>query len=227
MAAWCRKCLHFAVTALRLLEIRTNWDGVLKVCDLARRFTLTPDLDLRGKGGCIGALTAVVGHLTQEHPLATRLRILFTAWRAFLILLSLPIAYRRRSLSELLVRLEKRRSCDSLPADKVARIVRRIASLRLFRMRFFPRICLRRALTGFALLSGGRWDPVFVIGVSSTHDGISAHSWIELSGSPLEERRSVEAFSVIYTYPVNVTPGDPDPAQAGLLTAALDGLRSS
>lgn len=159
--------------------------------------------------------------------MAKRLQTLLTACHAFLILLSLPIAYRQQSLAELLLRLEERRSCDTLPPDRVARIVRRIASLRLFRTRFFPRICLRRALTTFALLSGGRRDPVFVIGVHATPDGLSAHSWIEIDGAPLEERKSVDAFSVIYTYPGNVTQGASDPGQKSLLTAALDGLRPS
>lgn len=159
--------------------------------------------------------------------MAKRLQTLLTACRAFLVLLSLPIAYRQQSLAELLLRLEKSRSCDTLPPDRVARIIGRIASLRLFRTRFFPRICLRRALTGFALLSGGRWNPVFVIGVHSTHGGLSAHSWIEIDGAPLEERKSVEAFSVIYTYPGSAAHGTADAGHDSLLKETLDGFHPS
>jgi len=159
--------------------------------------------------------------------MATRWRFLITALQASVILLALPIGYRKRSLPELLERLERTRSLCELPPEQVARIVRRIANLSLFRKRWFPRVCLRRALTGFALLSGRRWRPTFVIGVRTTPDGINAHSWLNLEGCPLAERRSVDDFRIVYTYPGEVSPRLGSPEQDTQLLEALNGLETS
>ena len=159
--------------------------------------------------------------------MATRLRFLITAFQVFVILLALPIGYRNRSLPELLQRLERTRGLCELPPEQVARIVRRIATLAVFRNRLFPRVCLRRALTGFAMLSGGRCPPTFVIGVRTTPDGINAHSWLNLEGCPLAERRSVDDFRIVYTYPGEVSPRLGSPEQDTQLLEALNGLETS
>jgi len=158
--------------------------------------------------------------------MAIRWRFLIVATQAFVILLALPIGYRRRALPELLQRLERTRSLCELPPEQMARIVRRIATLRLFRNRLFPRVCLRRALTGFALLSGRRWRPTFVIGVRTTPAGLNAHSWITLDGCPLGEQRSVDDFRIVYTYPGEVLPGGGSAHQDTQLLAALNGLKT-
>lgn len=131
----------------------------------------------------------------------TRLRFIATAAQAFVILLALPIGYRRRSLPDLLRRLESSRFPCPLSPAQIARIVRRVAIMRVFRTRVFPRACLRRALTSFAILSGRCPSSTFVIGVQVTPDGIGAHSWVTVDGQPVDERRSVDDFRIVYTYP--------------------------
>ena len=158
--------------------------------------------------------------------MATRLRFLITAFQAFVILLALPIGYRNRPLPDLLQRLERHRSLCALPPEQVARIVRRIANLRIFRNRWFPRVCLRRALTGFALLSGRRWRPTFVIGVRAKSDGLNAHSWLTLDGRPLGEQRSVDDFRIVYTYPGEASPGRANADEETELLDALNGLKT-
>lgn len=155
----------------------------------------------------------------------TWLRRTVVSMHAFLILLVLPIAYRRRSLPELLGRLERQRTLCDLPAAQAAGIVRRLSTLRVFRNRLFPRVCLRRALTTFALLSGGPSSPVFVIGVRPAPEGVNAHSWIEIDGQPLQEMRPLETFRVVYSYPGKSAPGLPDSDEDAVIARALDRLR--
>jgi hypothetical protein len=154
----------------------------------------------------------------------TWLRRAVVSMHAVLILLALPIGYRRRSLPDLLRRLERQRTLCDLPAAQVAGIVRRLSTLRIFRNRLFPRVCLRRALTSFALLSGGPSSPRFVIGVRPASEGVNAHSWIEIDGHPLQELRPLETFRIVYSYPGKSVQGLPNSDDDPMIARVLDGL---
>jgi len=159
--------------------------------------------------------------------MATRLRVLVLSLQSFLVLLTLPVGYRRRSVPDLLKELAHRRTLCELPPVEVARIVRRISSMRIFRNRLFPRACLRRALTCFAMLSGDRTDASFVVGVQTAPNGISAHSWVSIDGQPLGERRSVDDFRVIYTYPEDHPPERGSRARDAQVQNALKWLKGT
>jgi hypothetical protein len=130
----------------------------------------------------------------------------FLAARTGAWLLWLPIALRVHRLPRLLQSLGRRAATSASPrlpdAARAARIVTRVARLRLFDLPFFPRICLRRSLALYHVL-GRMGHPVSIhIGVRPGEGDLKGHSWVTIDGKAVGERDPIEQFRTIYSYPI-------------------------
>jgi hypothetical protein len=119
----------------------------------------------------------------------------------------LPLLLRIYSLPVLLQRItgrEKRkgdRLC--LDVDRSAGVIGRVCQLRLFRLPFFPRDCLRQSLVLYNALTGMGYPAIIHFGVQKQRSALEGHSWVTLHGRPIGEQGSVRAFATVYSYPVS------------------------
>jgi hypothetical protein len=88
-----------------------------------------------------------------------------------------------------------------LKPQRAAKIVRRIAGMRIFRMSVFPRPCLRRALVLFKHLRRMGYPASFVIGVLTHGNNLRAHSWVTVNTRMVGEPDSTSRYRPVYTYP--------------------------
>jgi len=84
--------------------------------------------------------------------------------------------------------------------DRTIRIVVSVSQLRMFRLRLFPRDCLRQSLLLYRTLRCMGHPAVIHFGVRK--DGaLLGHSWVTLDGAALAERISLKTFTTVYSHP--------------------------
>lgn len=129
----------------------------------------------------------------------------YLALRVGLWLLWLPIRLRFYSLPTLLQRLTPTTApqpyVQRVDTDRAARIVRRMARLRLFRMPLFPHICLRQSLALYWVLRKVEPGCEIHFGIHREGGEMCAHSWVTVDGVPVFEERHPGMLGRLYTYP--------------------------
>src|SRR5262245_61882766 len=144
--------------------------------------------------------SAMSGH----RPLGILVRYWF-AWRLVLDLCGLPLRMRLVSLPTLLREMTASRAREASTrapdlADAVSLIVT-VCQLRVFRLRPFPRSCLRQSLTMYRALARMGYPVRIHFGVQKRGSALQGHSWVTLAGKPLAEPASPTAFTAVYSYP--------------------------
>ncbi len=125
------------------------------------------------------------------------------AARVGLFLCSLPLRLRGQALPILLERLAPARGRSirggSLEPGRVVQIVRRVSGLGVFGLPVFPKLCLRRSLALFRLLSRMGYPVEIHFGVRKDGGNLGGHSWVTLHGNALGERDPADDFRTIYS----------------------------
>jgi hypothetical protein len=135
--------------------------------------------------------------------LTRRAAQLWLAARVGAWLCVLPLRWRARGLTTVLRQIgpASSRRTPSTEIESIARVVRRVAGLGMFRLRIFPRPCLREALALFHVLSRAGHPVEFCVGVLKAGDDLLAHSWVSVHGSPINPADRNGGFRVLYSYP--------------------------
>jgi hypothetical protein len=139
------------------------------------------------------------------------------AARAGIRLISVALLVRTRALPDILRRLDGSGPVDAAPdplkIDEAARVVARVARLRVFDLPFFPRLCLRRSLTLFSLLAQKGHAPEIHFGVRSDRGVLDGHSWITIDGAALGENAPQAPIRIVYSYSsINRSEIGPEPS---------------
>lgn len=116
------------------------------------------------------------------------------------------ILLRFRTLPELLEQLTQRegqkgrRTRPTL--DRAVQIIVRVCHLRPFRGPFFPRTCLRQALTLYDMLTYLGYTVTIHFGILKMGGQLRGHSWVTLDGKALAENGDPGAsHRIVYSYP--------------------------
>jgi hypothetical protein len=120
-------------------------------------------------------------------------------------LCELPVLLPMLPLPALLRRMSARathppRAGDALQPEVVAAVAVRVCRLPMFRMRPFPRACMRQSLVLFRALTTMGYPATIHFGVRKDGQNVEGHSWVTLYGRPLAESGSVEAFAALYSF---------------------------
>jgi Transglutaminase-like superfamily len=143
-----------------------------------------------------GSRTALCIGMLSVYWLALRCGVWLCSLPLLLRLFSLPVLLRCLTVAK----VPRRR--QHLPdIDFIVKVVRRIAHLRPFTGRLFPRACLRQSLVLYRILTHGGYPAKIHIGVLKDGAGIGGHSWVTLHGKALGEPIPLAAFSTLYSYP--------------------------
>jgi hypothetical protein len=118
-------------------------------------------------------------------------------------LLWLLVMLRIHSIPMLLKGLARknRRGETSIRLSDVIGIVTRISSFRLFRSRFFPKLCLRQSLALYRTLTQMGYPMKIHFGARKDGEDLHGHSWVTLNGEPVADTAPNEIFKVLYSYP--------------------------
>jgi hypothetical protein len=107
------------------------------------------------------------------------------------------------ALPAVLDRLQKsaeRASRSPMGSAAIARVVRRICTMRLFRLRVFPRECLLQSLAFFYAFRSAGYEARIHFGVRKTGADLQAHSWVSLPDSPATQPGQAD-FKLIFSFP--------------------------
>jgi hypothetical protein len=128
---------------------------------------------------------------------------LWLAARVGAWLFTLPLLLRIRTLPLLLRQLASQETsgCNARELNETVQLVSRVARLRLFELSVFPRLCLRRSLALYSVLTRMGYPAAIHFGVRKNGCDLHGHSWVTLYGAALGERISGEVFRTIYAYP--------------------------
>ena len=117
----------------------------------------------------------------------------------------LPIILRFRSLPELLKRnslVQKRAgSRNPLEMERALSIVAWLCRLRIFRLPWFPRACLRQSLALYRVLTRMGYPVEIHFGIHKDREILQGHSWVTLQGRPIADGTRTEVFKLVYSYP--------------------------
>ena len=133
-----------------------------------------------------------------------RFRRLWLAARVGVWLCALPLRLRRRGVTALLTGLTPTRlrgDVGSVEVEQAVPTVLRVCALRVSSTRFFPRTCLREALTLYHVLRDMGYPAEFHIGVRKDGHALAAHSWVTLRGAPIVPHSADPRFRTLYSYP--------------------------
>jgi hypothetical protein len=136
-------------------------------------------------------------------------RVLLKAWLAVdvaLWLSSLPALLRVHTIPTLLKRLgasERQKAPPRIDLNDAVKIVTRVCSLRPFRARFFPKLCLRQSLVLYRTLSRLGYPVEIHFGVKKDGRTLHGHSWVTLQGEPLADTAQHGMFRSLYSYRSN------------------------
>jgi len=100
-----------------------------------------------------------------------------------------------------LARKNRRREASMRLGDVIG-IVTHISSLRLFRSRFFPKLCLRQSLALYRTLTQMGYPVKIHFGARKDGEDLHGHSWVTLHGEPVADTAPNEIFKVLYSYPL-------------------------
>ena len=141
----------------------------------------------------------------RRERVRTALFVSGLAVRSGLWLCALSFALRILPLPALLHWITVRERPQTEPCwphvDRSVDVVGRLCQLRIFRLRFFPRACLRQSLVLYRVLRRMGHPVVIHFGVLKEGLHLHGHSWVTLHGRPLGERGPVSAFATIYSFP--------------------------
>jgi hypothetical protein len=141
--------------------------------------------------------------------LLKRLTHVWLAVRLSVWLVGLPVRLHRYPLPVLLERLAAaggQQACGSpQELECVVRLVVRVCHLRCFRLRLFPRACLRQALALYYTLTRLGFPVTIHFGVHKVGEALRGHSWVTLQGTPVAESTPAGVFHCIYSYPAVVS----------------------
>jgi hypothetical protein len=134
--------------------------------------------------------------IAARYWLATRMAV----W-----LCELPVLLPVLPLPALLRRITSRASHQTpaegaLPPDVVADVAVHVCRLPMFRVRPFPRACLRQSLVLFRALTTMGYPATIHFGVRKEGQAVEGHSWVTLYGRPVAESGSVDAFAALYSF---------------------------
>ncbi|HEY7496232.1 MAG TPA: lasso peptide biosynthesis B2 protein [Candidatus Tectomicrobia bacterium] len=137
-----------------------------------------------------------------------RLSHVWLAIRLGVWLLGLPVRLRRYPLPVLLERLaavgEQQAGGSPQDLERVVRLVVRVCRLRCFRLRLFPRACLRQALALYYILTRMGYAVTIHFGVHKVGEELRGHSWVTIQGTPVAESTPAGVFHCVYAYPSGV-----------------------
>jgi Transglutaminase-like superfamily len=138
--------------------------------------------------------------------------------RAGVWLCGVPFWLRWYPLPRLLARLtpagvpSPTRSVHDL--QRVVSLMVRVCQLRLFRLPWFPRACLRQSLALYYLLCRLGYAVTIHFGVRKEEDLLQGHSWVTVQGVPVVADAVCAGLHVVYAYPP-VIPVPPPATQVG------------
>ena len=109
----------------------------------------------------------------------------------------------RRPLPETIRRCSspRRNAGARMPLDRAIYLIDRVCQLRVFRLAFFPRICLRRSLALYHFLGGMGHSMQLHFGVHKDGDLFEGHCWVSVDGLPLADNAPNDHFQALYSYP--------------------------
>ena len=134
-------------------------------------------------------------------------RFLFKAVLALdvvLWLFSLPALLRVHTMPTLLERLtvgKKEKARPAVNVNDAVGVVTRIANLRPFRSRVFPKLCLRQSLALYRTLTQMGYPVEIHFGVRKVDNSLSGHSWVTLGGRAVADTAPTGIFKAVYSYP--------------------------
>jgi hypothetical protein len=135
------------------------------------------------------------------------LREVSLAGRLALWLCGLPLRLRVQHLQTILnaaggVSVRGRATVrDRVTRERRVAIASRVSGLPLFRLKLFPRFCLRRSLALYRALALAGYPVTFCIGVHEKRGVIRAHSWIAVDAQVVGEPDPGAHYQKIFEYP--------------------------
>jgi len=116
--------------------------------------------------------------------------------------LALPARLDREPLDELLAGLTRgtQASKDSSSLAVVTRDLR-LAERGLTHLPWVPSTCLYRSLGRYAVLRKIGADASFVMGLGPGGVAADGHAWVEVDGTPFDERDDVSCYTITFRYP--------------------------
>jgi Transglutaminase-like superfamily len=123
----------------------------------------------------------------------------------------LPLRLRRYTLPTLLQRLTPERSrpprCRPIEMGRMVRFVVWLCQRRCFRIRLFPKACLRQTLALYYVLTRLGYPVVMHFGILKKGGVLIGHSWVTLTGQPVAEDMHTQIFQIVYSYPTVASRG--------------------
>ena len=134
--------------------------------------------------------------IAARYWLATRMGVWLCELPVLLPVLPLPALLRR-----ITAHAPHETPADGvLPPDVVADVAVHVCRLPMFRVRPFPRACLRQSLVLFRALTTMGYPATIHFGVRKEGQAVEGHSWVTLYGRPVAESGSVDAFAALYSF---------------------------
>jgi hypothetical protein len=87
-----------------------------------------------------------------------------------------------------------------LGAAAIVRVVRRVCTMPVFRLRLFPRDCLLQSLAFFYAFRSAGYQARIHFGVRKTGGDLQAHSWVSLPEIPAARPGQAD-FKLIFSFP--------------------------
>ena len=116
----------------------------------------------------------------------------------------LPLMLRIQTIPSLLKRLagsEAHLKKTPMELREAIGIITRVCNLRVFRSRFFPKLCLRQSLTLYRTLKQMGYPVEIHFGVRKDDKNFQGHSWVTMHGEPVADTAPDGLFKVVYSYP--------------------------
>jgi hypothetical protein len=138
-------------------------------------------------------------HPIREHLLSKAV----LAFDLLLWLCWLPVILRILNVPRLLKKISQQPKFKSEPKmglPTAVGIVTRVCRLRVFRLRIFPKACLRQSLMLFRTLTRMGYPVEIHFGVAKHEANLRGHSWTTLEGRRVADTASSDSFKVLYSY---------------------------
>ena len=85
--------------------------------------------------------------------------------------------------------------------ERTVSIVARLCRLRMFRLPWFPRACLRQSLALYRVLTRMGYPVEIHFGIHKDGEILQGHSWVTLQGRSIADENPTEVFKLVYSYP--------------------------
>ncbi len=138
-------------------------------------------------------------HSRREHYLSKAA----LALNVLLWLLWLPFMLRIYTVPVLLKHLDRRKQRKDqalINLNEAVGVIARVCSLKLFRSRIFPKLCLRQSLALYRTLTRMGYPVVIHFGALKDEKGLQGHSWVTVEGKPVADTARSGLFKTVYSH---------------------------